>query len=148
MGRSKTRRPCTDDGHGLALGRKEIFLGKWVLFPEIRCRPLDMADVDRLTQLRLSVPAFVLAGARADTTQNAGQNVGYVVDLVRPAVAFFEKAPNVRRNVGGSRTGRLTGHIDSRVVKVFRLSGVNDLLLHTHLFIVSAEHVVSISIRR
>jgi predicted small secreted protein len=148
MGRSKSCRPGTDDGHCLALGRKWSFLEMWPFFPEIRCRPLDVADVDRLPQLRLPVPAFVLAGARANTTQNAGKDVGHLVDVIGPAVTFLEKAPYVGWNVGGSRTRALTGHIDSHVIEIFRLRGVTDLLLHCHLFIVSAKHVVSIPILR
>jgi hypothetical protein len=100
-----------------------------------------MTDVDRMPQFRLAVPAFVLAGSGANPPKHTGENIGQVIDFVRPAVVLFVKGTDVSRDVRGSRAGRLAGDIDAHVIKVFGLSGVNDLLLHGHL--VSSEHVAS-----
>ena len=87
-----------------------------------------MTDVDRLSQFRFPVPAFVFTRAGADTPQHGGKNVGHVVDIIGASVAFLVECTDIGRNIGQGRACPLAGHIDVHVIKIFRFPGVDDIV--------------------
>ena len=104
-------RPGADDGDALAGGGVELFRDAVAGILHVGRRALQVADRDRLAVSGPAVAAGLLAGARTDAAEHAGQDIGLAVDLVGVAVSAFGNGANVGGYVGPGGTGVLAGDV-------------------------------------
>ncbi|GAB1411338.1 hypothetical protein MASR1M97_00740 [Candidatus Desulfobacillus denitrificans] len=121
--RGDAGRPGADDGDALAGGRIQALGDAVAGVLHVGGDALQVADRHRLAVAGPAVAALVLAGPRADAAEDAGQDVGFAVGFVGAAILALDDFPDVDRDVGARRTGRLAGHVLPDPADVARVVG-------------------------
>ena len=136
VGHRQTRRPATDDGHGLAGQFLGLVEGQLLLDGPFTQEMLDGIDADEI--FHLVAVAAGLAGCRADAAHHAGQRVG--LGQAAPGVLLPRHAGGrlldaahdvqVAADVLARRAAALAGRRALDVGRALvRVVGVEDLLL-------------------
>src|SRR5918996_20780 len=113
-----------DDRDALARGGEQVLGDAVPARLVVGGGALQMADVDRRAVARPAVPARVLARARADPAERAGQDVGDPVELVGAPVAVLQNHLDVRGHVGVRGAGALAGDVLAHPADVARIGRI------------------------
>jgi hypothetical protein len=100
MRRGHPGRSGADDRHAFPRRRIEAFGDAMAHMLQVAGCPFQMADIDRLAVPRLPMSADILAGPGADPAKHAGQNIGFPVDLISPAVVLRHDRVDIGGNIG------------------------------------------------
>jgi hypothetical protein len=79
-----------------------------------------MAYVDRSSQFRFSMTAFVFTGPGTNSAENPRQDISPLINFIGTGISIFKETSNIGRNIRAGRAGTLTGNIDIHVEKIFR----------------------------
>jgi hypothetical protein len=126
VSRGDAGRAGADDRDALARRGEQILGDAMAARLMVRGGALQMADVDRRAVAGPAVAACVLARARADPAERAGQDVGDPVELVGAAVPVLQDHLDVRGDVGVRRARGLAGDVLAHPADVARIGRVAD----------------------